>query len=162
MATLRFGNLPTIDPFILGMMEKQRNKIRRLESKIQELKNKIKSQKKELKQKSIINDDINNNNITNFDEKKYLLKIDQLNKIIGRLRAENEELMDSNSIENNTAFEYQTKYEKLKSDHELLKLDYSSIKKELNKQKNHNFWLMEDYNQLKKNKNTTNYQVCYN
>ena len=46
MATLRFGNLPTVDPFILGMMEKQRHKITKYEGKIKELKIKIKTQKK--------------------------------------------------------------------------------------------------------------------
>merc|ERR1711933_706863 len=140
-----------VDPFILGMMEKQRHKIKKLEMKLKEFKIKIKSQKKELKNTKIA---IGANNpseqlIENKEGKQYRIKIEQLNRIIGRLRKDNEELINKNSIDNNNSFEYQNKYNKLQSEYELLKLDYASVKKELNTQKNQNFWLMEDYNEIK-------------
>ena len=154
MATLRFGNLPTVDPFILGMMEKQRHKIKKLEMKIKETKIKIKAQKKELKQYINNNNHNNNNNDNLQNENKEIrqlkVRLDHLNKIIAKLRKENDELMNKNYRDNDESFSIQNKYEKLLSDFELLKLDFASVKKELNTQKKQNFWLMEDYNDLKK------------
>eukprot|EP01084_Bolivina_argentea_P195553 335434_1 len=120
MATLRFGNLPTIDPFILGMMEKQRHKMKKLEAKSKGYKSKYKELKQE--QEEPEEDDHDHD----------------LREIIARLEGENAALREN-----------ENKYCLLESEYELMKLDYASNKKELNTQKNHNFWLMEDYNELK-------------
>jgi len=168
MATLRFGNLPTVDPFILGMMEKQRHRIKKLESKSKELKIKIKCYKKERKQLQAAAVHGHNASASSsasslhlqqqqLEKERYCKErqqltasVNHLNEVIALLRAENEELMKKFTQHDRDTFDVQNKYDKLQSDHELLKLDFASIKKELSAQKNHNFWLMEDYSELKR------------
>ena len=65
----------------------------------------------------------------NKEIKQLKTRMDHANKIISRLRAENEELIKQNSRDNNNSFDIQNKYDKLQSDYELMKLDFASLKK---------------------------------
>lgn len=155
MTSLRFGNLPTLDPLILTMMAKQRTDLQTVNQYCSDYQFQIRQMSEQLVSQQ------HNTSNGGTQEQEYIIhnlqqqilmhqnQMQHFQSIVSQQQLDYNTLSNTMTNSDETIFGMQSTIDAFSRDYELLKLDHITNKQELSHMQNTLFWLGKENEDMK-------------